>query len=64
MGIVIPGNSTTQTQCIKALQHSQSATSADPKLKDNMTENETGGQSQQISREQMKTSFPALKPHS
>lgn len=64
MGIMISDNSATLILCIKVLQHSQSSTSADPKLKDNMTEEETGGQSQQICREQMKTAFPAQNPHS
>lgn len=52
---MISGNATTQILCMKVLQHSQSSTSTDPKLKDNMTEEETGGQSQLISGDQMKT---------
>lgn len=43
---MISDNPTAQILCLNVLQHSQSSISADPKFKDNMTEGETGGQSQ------------------
>lgn len=54
---MISDNPTAQILCLNVLQHSQSSISADPKFKDNMTEGETGGQSQEISKEQIRQPF-------